>query len=37
MTVLENLELGAYSREARQQRVKSLDMVFGLLPILQER
>ncbi len=37
MTVLENLELGAYSREARRQRGKTLEMVFGLLPILQER
>jgi len=37
MTVLENLDLGAYSREARQQRAKSLEMVFGLLPLLRER
>ncbi|MCL4371509.1 MAG: ABC transporter ATP-binding protein [Chloroflexi bacterium] len=37
MTVLENLELGAYSREARRQRAKSLEMVLGLLPILKER
>ena len=37
MTVLENLELGAYSREARRQRGKTLEMVFGLLPILKER
>ena len=37
MTVLENLELGAYSREARQQRIKSLGMVFGLLPVLKDR
>ena len=37
MTVLENLELGAYSREARQQRTKSLEMVFGLLPTLKDR
>ena len=37
MTVLENLELGAFSREARQQKAQTLAMVFGLLPILQER
>src|SRR5512138_786905 len=37
MTVLENLELGAYSAEARRQRGPSLDHVFGLLPILRER
>ncbi|HEX9016419.1 MAG TPA: ABC transporter ATP-binding protein [Chloroflexota bacterium] len=37
MTVLENLELGAYSREARRMKAKTLDMVFGLLPRLQER
>jgi branched-chain amino acid transport system ATP-binding protein len=37
MTVLENLDLGAYSLEARQQRAKSLEMVFGLLPILKDR
>ena len=37
MTVLENLELGAYSRDARQQRGKTLEMVFGLLPLLRDR
>ncbi len=37
MTVLENLELGAYSSGARRQRAKTLEMVFGLLPVLQER
>jgi branched-chain amino acid transport system ATP-binding protein len=37
MTVLENLELGAYAQEARQQRAKSLEMAFGLLPILKDR
>ncbi|MGE5617755.1 MAG: ABC transporter ATP-binding protein [Sphingomonadaceae bacterium] len=37
MTVLENLELGAYSGEARRLKAKSLEMVFGLLPILKER
>lgn len=37
MTVLENLELGAYSKEARRAKSKTLEMVFGLLPILKER
>ncbi len=37
MTVLENLELGAYSPEARRSRAKSLELVFGMLPILEER
>jgi len=37
MTVLENLELGAYSHEARQRRGKTLETVFGLLPLLQDR
>ncbi len=37
MTVLENLELGAYSPEARRRRSKSLETVFGLLPILKDR
>ncbi len=37
MTVLENLELGAYSREARLRRFKTLDTVFGLLPLLKDR
>ncbi len=37
MTVLENLELGAYSTEARRHRRRSLDHVFGLLPLLRER
>ncbi len=37
MTVLENLELGAYSRKARRQKGKSLQTVFDLLPILKDR
>jgi branched-chain amino acid transport system ATP-binding protein len=37
MSVLENLELGAYSPEARRQRARTLDMVFSLLPILKDR
>ncbi len=37
MTVLENLELGAYSRQARSVKDKTLEMVFGMLPLLKER
>lgn len=37
MTVLENLELGAYTREARKQKKTNLEMCFGLFPVLKER
>ena len=37
MTVLENLELGAYHRTARAHLRESLDEVMGLFPILAER
>ncbi len=37
MTVLENLELGAFCADARQNRRRTLAMVFDLLPILAER
>lgn len=37
MTVLENLELGAYSRPARSHLEESLTWVFSLFPILAER
>lgn len=37
MTVLENLELGAYTPEARKQKDKNLQEVFELFPILRER
>jgi branched-chain amino acid transport system ATP-binding protein len=37
MTVLENLEVGAYSASARAQSRKSLDEVLVLLPVLAER
>ena len=37
MTVLENLEVGAYSPSARVQSRKSLDEVLALLPVLAER
>ena len=34
MTVLENLEIGAYSAPARPARRKTLDQVYQLLPVL---
>jgi branched-chain amino acid transport system ATP-binding protein len=37
MTVLENLELGAYALAARAAARRSLDEVFALLPVLAER
>ena len=37
MTVLENLELGAYLPGPRGNRNASLEMVFDLLPVLAER
>jgi branched-chain amino acid transport system ATP-binding protein len=37
MTVLENLELGAYLPRARAQRHKTLDEILTLLPFLGER
>ena len=37
LTVLENLELGAYSSRAREARFKTLERVFELFPILAER
>jgi branched-chain amino acid transport system ATP-binding protein len=37
LTVLENLELGAYSRRARDLRFKTLRQVFDLFPVLAER
>ena len=37
MTVLENLELGAYSSRAREERFKTMKRVFELFPILSER
>ena len=37
MTVLENLELGAYLPAPREQRKATLETVFELLPILAER
>jgi branched-chain amino acid transport system ATP-binding protein len=37
MTVLENLEIGAYSAAARALAPQTLDEVFALLPVLAER
>ena len=37
MTVLENLKLGAYSKNARVHEKKNLDRVFALFPRLVER
>jgi branched-chain amino acid transport system ATP-binding protein len=37
MTVLENLEIGAYSAVARPARLQTLDRVYELLPVLAER
>jgi branched-chain amino acid transport system ATP-binding protein len=37
MTVLENLEIGAYSPPARRSRHETLEQVYALLPLLAER
>jgi branched-chain amino acid transport system ATP-binding protein len=37
MTVLENLDIGAYAREARADKMRSLAMVWSLFPRLKER
>jgi branched-chain amino acid transport system ATP-binding protein len=37
MTVLENLELGAYAKAARALRAETLDAVFKMFPRLKER
>jgi branched-chain amino acid transport system ATP-binding protein len=37
MTVLENLEMGAYSGRARPQRAATLTEVYALFPILHDR
>lgn len=37
MTVLENLELGAYTPRARKDRKDTMEMVFSILPKLKER
>jgi branched-chain amino acid transport system ATP-binding protein len=37
MTVEENLEIGCYRPEARKDRARGLDRVYGLFPVLRER
>ena len=37
MTVLENLEVGAYAAASRSRAHETLDEVFALLPVLAER
>ncbi len=37
MTVIENLQMGAYLDRARQKQKDSLDWVYGLFPVLKER
>jgi branched-chain amino acid transport system ATP-binding protein len=37
MTVLENLKLGAYSRNARRYEKENLDRIFSLFPRLRQR
>ncbi len=37
MSVLENLEMGAYARAARSVRAKTLDAVFRMFPVLKQR
>jgi branched-chain amino acid transport system ATP-binding protein len=37
MTVLENLEMGAYAKQARRERAVTMRRVFEMFPILQKR
>jgi branched-chain amino acid transport system ATP-binding protein len=37
MTVQENLEIGAYVRRAKAERGRTLELVFGIFPVLAER
>jgi branched-chain amino acid transport system ATP-binding protein len=37
MTVLENLEIGAFARSARRVRARTLESVFSMFPLLKER
>jgi len=37
MTVEENLEIGCYRPEARKDRARNLERVYGLFPVLRER
>ncbi len=37
LTVMDNLDLGAYSKRARKERAKTLQLVLELFPLLAER
>ena len=37
MTVQENLEIGAYVPRAKAERSRSLELVYGIFPVLAER
>jgi branched-chain amino acid transport system ATP-binding protein len=37
LTVTENLEIGSYIPSAKAERSRSLDLVFGIFPVLAER
>ena len=37
MSVMENLELGAFTREARKSKKKNIDMIFDILPDLKAK
>src|SRR4029077_15219187 len=37
LTVLENLEMGAYTVRGRSDRHRNLDRIFALFPVLSER
>lgn len=37
MTVLENLELGAFTKNARKKKDDSLEFVYSIFPVLKER
>ena len=37
LTVQENLEIGAYASAARAERSRTLEMVYGIFPVLAER
>ena len=37
LTVMENLELGAYSKRAREKRAQTIKKVYALFPILADR
>jgi branched-chain amino acid transport system ATP-binding protein len=37
LTVTENLEMGAYSRDSKQELAQNIEKVFGLFPRLKER